>query len=249
MPTYKIIVSYDGTDYNGWQIQSNVPTIAQKLQDKFERVFKKNIKVFGTSRTDAGVHALGQVAKFSTDLDIEPNKLLRAWNNALPTDIHLRSIEHCDEIFNPRKDSKSKTYCYYIGTEKTSPFISRYVHCPKYLFNIEKLKNALSIFVGTHNFKNFCKLEDNKNLDTLKTINSIDLNYFKRFNIYQIKINGNSFLYNMIRRIVGASLDVSADRCNMSETTQALSCQINKTFNTAPANGLVLHKIYFDKKI
>lgn len=246
MPTYKIIVSYDGTDYKGWQIQPSAPTVAQALQHKFERVFKKKIKLIGTSRTDAGVHALGQVAKFSTDLDIDTQKLLRAWNNALPIDIQIRSLEHCDELFNPRKDAQSKTYCYYIATEKTSPFISRYVHCPKYLFNIEKLKDGLSIFVGTHNFKNFCKLDDDKVVDTIRTINSINVHYFKRFNVYQIKINGKSFLYNMIRRIVGASLDLAADRCDIDMLKNALTCEISKTFNTAPAHGLILHKIHFD---
>jgi len=249
MPTFKLIVSYDGTDYKGWQIQPDAPTITQALQNKFECVFKKPIKIVGTSRTDAGVHALGQIAKFTTDLDIDLTRLLRAWNNALPSDIHIRSIEPSEESFNPRKDAQTKTYCYYLGTEKTSPFIGRYVHCPKYLFDLEKLKNTLNLFVGTHDFKNFCKYEENLTLDTVKTINSIHMSYFKRFNVYQIKINGNSFLYNMIRRIIGASLDVAADRYDINVINQALYRQIDKTFNTAPAKGLVLHKVYFVKKI
>jgi len=249
MPTFKLIVSYDGTDYKGWQIQPDAPTITQVLQNKFECVFKKTIKVVGTSRTDAGVHALGQVAKFTTDLDIDLNKLLRAWNNALPSDIQIRSIEHSHEFFNPRKDAQAKTYCYYLGTEKTSPFIGRYVHCPKYLFDLEKLNNTLSLFVGTHDFKNFCKFEEKITLNTIKTINSINMNYFKRFNVYQIKINGNSFLYNMIRRIIGASLDSAAGRYDISIIDQALRRQIDHTFNTAPSKGLVLHKIHFGQKI
>jgi len=245
MPTFKLVVSYDGTDYKGWQIQSNAPTVAQALQDTFKSVFKKNIKIVGTSRTDAGVHALGQVAKFYTDLNIETTKLLRAWNNSLPSDILIRSLEQCNENFNPRKDALSKTYCYYITSSKTIPFINRYVHSPKHLFDIEKLKDCLCIFVGTHNFKNFCKYEQNVTLDTVKTINSINVNYIKRFNIYQIKINGNSFLYNMIRRIIGASLDVAAGWYTIATIEKALHRQTDKTFNTAPAKGLVLHKINY----
>ncbi len=245
MPCFKIIVAYDGTNYNGWQIQPDALTVSQILQDKFFFVFKKQIKIFGASRTDSGVHALGQVAKFSTDLDIDAHTILTVWNKALPVDVTIRSIEKIDESFNPRKDAKEKIYCYYLSQTKPLPFLGRYVHFPKYNFDIEKLKQALELFAGTHDFKNFCKLAENVEQPTIKTINSIEVHHFKKFNIYQMKIRGKSFLHNMIRRIVGAALDVASGRKEISEIQDSLALKTNQTFNNASANGLMLHKILY----
>jgi len=108
MVQYKLIVAYDGTDYYGWQIQKDVPSITQILQTTFAHVFNKNIIIIGASRTDAGVHALGQVATFSTDLDIPAHTMQWAWNNILPTDIIIRSLTKTDEPFHPQKKVKQK---------------------------------------------------------------------------------------------------------------------------------------------
>jgi tRNA pseudouridine38-40 synthase len=123
---YKIIVAYDGTDYCGWQLQPNEPTIVQALQKTFYRVFACNATIVGASRTDSGVHALGQVAVCRTDLDLDAQQLVWAWSNRLPGDIVIRSCERVDETFHPQHNVLQKTYHYYFCCERPLPMDSRY---------------------------------------------------------------------------------------------------------------------------
>src|SRR5579863_8405368 len=118
---YKLVVSYDGSVYSGWQAQTEKPSVAQAMNNVFKRVFKKEVKVLGASRTDAGVHALGQVVRIKTDLDISPDTLRWAWNNGLPEDIAIRSLELVNDSFNPFCNVEQKTYYYHFFLERPSP--------------------------------------------------------------------------------------------------------------------------------
>lgn len=248
MKTYKIVVSYDGTDYYGWQIQPDKVTISHILEKQFKAVFKKNIKIIGASRTDSGVHALGQVAKFETDINIKPEILIKAWNNLLPSNILIRSIELVNSDFHPRAKVKQKTYYYNFTTKKAIPLISNYVYSLKsyrHAIDFDKLKVALNIFVGTHDFRSFCTGYEQES--TIRTIDSISLVYLKRYKIYQIQVKGKSFLRYMIRRIVGACLEIAnSKKRHINELKIALE-KPNPEQNlfTAPANGLILRKIIY----
>lgn len=247
MNRYKIIISYDGTDYHGWQIQPKNITISKVLQDTFKSVFKKDIKIIGASRTDSGVHALGQVAKFDLDLNIKPEVILKAWNSVLPNDILIRSLEKVNIDFHPRKFVKEKIYYYNFSLIKPSPLISNYVYWLKQYnrLDLDKLNFSLNLFVGTHDFRSF--VTGKENISTVKTINSIKLLYLKRFKIYQIQFRGQSFLRYMIRRITGAALKTaSLNSLSISNLNYILnSCDPENNLYTAPALGLILRKILY----
>lgn len=245
MQYFKLIIAYDGTRYHGWQFQPDDITVSKMLQDRFKAVFKKEIKLIGASRTDAGVHALGQVANFSTDLDLDPNRLKSAWSNLLPVDILVRKLELVDINFHPQAQVAQKTYYYHIFEKRPIPFISNYGFYPKQWFDIAKFHDALSIFTGTHDFRSFCTGYDAES--TVRTIDSIHIKYFKRYGIYQVQIKGQSFLRYMIRRVVGAALDIASSPKRHKEELHAALCQKDpqQHFTTAPAHGLMLYRIVY----
>jgi tRNA pseudouridine38-40 synthase len=174
---YKLIVSYEGTHYFGWQTQPGKPTIAGTLERSFKKIFDSDISILGASRTDAGVHAQGQVAIFSTDLNLPADRMLFAWNNTLPSNIVIVSLEVCDPQFHPHYNVKQKTYRYCVYAKRPSPFIARYGwYCFKKI-NLERLKAALAQFLGTHDFRAFCTIENVVIENTVRTIDTISVLY------------------------------------------------------------------------
>ncbi len=245
MKQYKIIVAYDGTDYAGWFPQKDQPSIVQTLQDSFFTVFKKSIVLLGASKTDAGVHAFGQVAIFSTDLELTPEKMCWAWNNALPSTILIRSLEQND-IFHPHYKVLRKTYYYHFFCERPLPFYARYGAFIPYAVDMVKFKSALQLFKGSHDFTAF--YTGNDRTDTIRTIDEIGVTYLEQYKVYQVKIIGEKFLRHMVRRIVGAALAI-ASRTSLDEEDikKALDAQlINHELPTAPAQGLLLYEITYE---
>lgn len=245
MKRYKITVAYDGSDYYGWQVQENLPSIAQTLQDSFFRAFKKKIVVLGASRTDAGVHALGQVASFSIDFPIETKNLLYAWNNSLPSAITIRSIEHND-IFSPFEHVQQKTYLYHFFTQRPLPLCHRFGWYLGTEIDIQKLQQALTVFVGTHDFRSFCTgLPEELTTGTVRTIDSANVEYLSRYKAYRITIKGEKFLRHMIRRIVGACIEVATRSDLEISCLQRALAEKNPSqiLPKAPAKGLLLYRI------
>ena len=241
--TYKIIIAYDGTNYCGWQAQPHVVTVAGVLEQRFAAVFKQKIKLLGASRTDAGVHALGQVARFTTDLTVSSEQLKNAWNNVLPADIVIRELTQVDDTFHPQHAVAQKTYYYHFFQQRPLPFVYRYGAYYKPHVNLEKLQECLSVFVGTHDFRSFCTGNDKEN--TIRTIDAITVCSFKRYKVYRITVKGPGFLRYMIRRIVGACLD-SASSLELAKEDLRVALEAKnpiQKFDTAPAQGLILVKI------
>ena len=174
-----MIVAYDGTDYFGWQQQKDLPTVAQTLQDRFFYVFGKKILLFGASRTDAGVHADGQAAQFQVDMQIEPETMLQAWNNLLPSDIVITKIESVPNTFHRHCGIKEKMYHYNFFVKRPLPDVQRHGWFFHYPVDIEKLKKALQIFVGTHDFRSFCTGDERE--DTVRTITAVSVEFVERF--------------------------------------------------------------------
>lgn len=244
MNAYKIIIAYDGTDFCGWQIQPDAPTIADLLQERFKAVFKKDIKIIGASRTDAGVHAVGQVARFYTNINLDTTSMQRAWNNLLPSSVLIRNITHVSEDFHPQAQVLQKTYYYHIFTCRPLPFLARYGWYPKNSFCVDKLKQALSIFVGTHDFRSFCTGYEQES--TIRTIDSIEVIYVRKYKVYQISIKGPAFLRYMIRRIVGACILIASSNRSPQELKAAIDARDpQQALLTAPAHGLMLYKIQY----
>jgi tRNA pseudouridine38-40 synthase len=246
MKSYKLIIAYDGSDYSGWQAQDHKPSVAQALNNAFAKVFKTEMSVLGASRTDAGVHALGQVARIKTTLAITPDRLKWAWNNALPADITIRSLELVDDSFNPFCNVTQKIYHYHFFTARPLPFIQRYGYFYPYKLDFELLKAALQTFVGTHDFASFRNSEDTRE-NTIRTIDAITLDYLPRYKAYRITVIGQKFLRHMIRRIVGACLSVaSKDNHSLQLLRTTLDARNPRhTLPNAPAQGLMLYKIVY----
>lgn len=248
----KLVVAYDGTGYAGWQRQEEERTIAGTLEHVFAKVFGHDIKLLAASRTDAGVHAKGQVAAFDTPLDIDPNKMLVAWNGKLPAGIIIRSIERCAANFNPRYHVAQKTYQYNFFLEHPLPFYERYGWHVRHKVDLEKLHACLQIFIGTHDFSSFATLDPSTGSgragkNPIRTIHEITLSFDENTRMHTITIKGPSFLRFMIRRIVGACIDTAsrkevqptflADILADKNPRQRLFC--------APAKGLILDSVRY----
>lgn len=248
MKSYKLVVAYDGTDYYGWQAQDHKPSVAQALNNAFKHAFNHDIRVQGASRTDAGVHALGQVVRIRTDLAITPDRLKWAWNNVLGPNIVIRSLELVDESFNPFFDVAQKTYFYHFFLERPLPFLQRYGYYYPYKIDMVLLREALQFFIGTHDFCSFKSSEDVR-ADTVRTIDSINLEYIKRYNVYRITVKGQKFLRHMIRRIVGASFAIaSRPGSSIAELKKVMDKRDPRhTLPNAPGKGLLLYKIVYQK--
>lgn len=246
MNHYKLIIAYDGTDYCGWQEQKNKRSITEALKKSFHLVFAKEVIILGASRTDTGVHALGQVALCKTGLDISIQKMKQAWNNALPSNIVIRSLQQERSLFHPHYKVKQKTYHYHFFLSRPLPFLSRYGWYYPYPIDSTMLKKALDFFIGTHNFVSFRSSEDVRK-NTIRTIDVISLTYIKRFKTYRITIKGQKFLHHMIRRIVGASMAVaSRNNRSLHVLQEVMAAQNSNNFlPNAPAQGLLLYNITY----
>ena len=244
MKTYKIVVAYQGTAYAGWQSQPNQAAIANTLQHTFFLVFKKKIILIGASRTDAGVHAYGQVATFVLDQEFDPQKMLFAWNNILPSDIVIRSLEEVPSAFNARFDVAQKTYWYHFFCEQPLPPHNNWGYFIKKPLDFEQLDHALTLFVGKHDFRAFASDVEGKS--SIRAIESISRDFNAPLHAHRIIVRGRSFLHCMIRRIVGACLQVACGRTTREHVAHVLASKNpNHALPNAPAHGLVLHEIEY----
>lgn len=245
MNIFKALISYDGTDYFGWQEQPDKVAVVNMLKSRFKQVFGQDVRIVGSSRTDAGVHALGQVARIETDFAIQVDSLLQAWNGRLPQDIHIRSIIPAADNFHPQHNVRQKTYYYHFFDKRPLPVVARfgvYWHLP---LDVQKLQESLSLFVGTHDFRSFCTGDEQEN--TIRTIDTIEYRYIPHYKVHRIIVRGPGFLRYMIRRIVGASLHVASYKKLNPEILYAALAAKNplQQLPTAPAHGLLLRKITF----
>jgi len=240
-----MIVAYDGTAYYGWQEQQREQTVAGTLQACFSRVFHRSVKVVGASRTDAHVHALGQVARFYTDLAIDAKRLKRAWNNALPLDIHIRVLERASDTFHPQHDVVHKRYDYYIFPQRPLPYVARYGWWIRHDIDPARLRSALQTFIGRHDFRSFATGSYHQQ-STVCYIQDIQVRWLPRYGAYQIRFFGHRFLQHMIRRLVGAACDVARGRRTRHDVIRVLEEKNPRQhFMTAPGRGLFLHHIEY----
>ena len=245
MHWYKLHVSYDGTEYHGWQMQDNVPTITSALLKSFARTFQRPMSLVGASRTDTGVHAYDQVVRCRTELLIDPQELCIVWNRALPPEITIRRVEVADTSFHPQLHVLQKTYWYHLFLSRPLPFLARYGWWYDRTIDVEKLKACLAYAVGTQDFRSFCTGDGHTS--TTRTIDSIEVRYIPRYNVLRIEVRGRSFLHRMIRRLVGGAVWIASHRMMepaLFEKTLT-ACNPLHTLPTAPAHGLLLRKIKY----
>jgi len=246
MTCYKIVVAYDGTAYRGWQEQNNATTVSGTLTKAFRDVFFQEARILGASRTDAGVHALGQVAIVRCSIDIDPENLVRAWSKAIPMDISIRSIQKLEKLVHPHDGVVQKTYAYYLFFKRPLPLYERFGWFVYKPLDLEILEKALNIFLGQHDFRSFCTGDDLE--DTVRRVDSVNVSYVSSWNAYRIEIKGKSFLRYMIRRIVGACVAVATSSDLELEDIKKVLAQKNPchTLPNAPAKGLILEQIAYE---
>lgn len=244
MKRIKLIIAYDGTAYAGWQLQPGQPTIEGKLNKALSELLGEEIAVIGASRTDSGVHALGNVAVFDTESAIPAEKFCFAVNQRLPEDIRVQSSVEVAPDYHPRRVSSRKTYEYRIFNRRIAlPTQRLYTHYVYYSLDIEQMRKAATYLIGEHDFKSFCSVKTQA-LETVRCIYRLEVT--KEEDVITISVTGNGFLYNMIRIIAGTLLKIGCGAYPPERMIDILNgCDRSLAGPTAPANGLTLMKIEY----
>lgn len=245
MKRVKLVVAYDGTNYHGWQVQDNGITIEEVLNRTISELVQEDIKVIGASRTDAGVHACGNVAVFDTESRIPGDKFSFALNQRLPEDIRIQESCEVDADFHPRYADTVKTYEYNILNRRFElPSKRLYAAFCYYPMNIERMNQAAAYLVGEHDFKSFCSAGAQVQT-TVRTIYAV--NVTKEDDMVHIRITGNGFLYNMVRIIAGTLMQVGTGLMEPEQVKEILEARDrSKAGPTAVAKGLTLVKIRYE---
>lgn len=244
MKRIKLIVAYDGTNYCGWQTQINGITVEEVLNKTLSGLLKEDIRVIGASRTDSGVHALGNVAVFDTESKIPGDKFSFALNQRLPEDIRIQESCQVADDFHPRFCNTVKTYEYKILNRKfalpTERLYSAFVYYP---LDVEKMQMAAAYLVGEHDFKSFCS-SGSQVESTVRTITDISVE--KHGEMISIRVSGNGFLYNMVRIIVGTLMKIGLGVWEPERMEEILNaCDRNAAGPKAEARGLTLVEIRY----
>lgn len=244
MKRIRLIVAYDGTNYCGWQVQPNGETIEGVLNRELSALLGENIKVTGASRTDSGVHSLGNVAVFDTDTRIPAEKISYALNVRLPDDIVIQDSCEVPSDFHPRHCDSRKTYEYRI-LNRTFPMPTR--RLDTYFFyrklNLKRMQEAAKYLEGTHDFKSFCSVNTAVE-DTVRSIYSLTVR--KQDDIITIRVQGNGFLYNMVRILAGTLIQVGLEERTPEQMPDILNARDRSAAGpTAPAHGLTMMGIEF----
>ena len=241
----KIKLAYDGADFHGWQVQPNQSTIQGALQEVLGEIEGDPVEVHGSGRTDAGVHALGQVASFRLKNPIPVDNLQKAMNRVLPPAIRVLHSEEVDADFHPRQRAVSKTYEYRIWRgEVCPPFSSRYVYHHPYPLNEEEMARAATAFAGTCDFRSLAAAGGEEKESTVRTIFSSQIQ--KDGDLLWYRVRGDGFLYRMVRNVVGTLLEVGRGNFAANDIERILAAkQRSQAGPTVPAKGLFLVEVEF----
>jgi len=241
---FKLTLSYDGSDFSGWQIQPDERTIQNEIQIAIQNIFhNKDIKLYGSGRTDSGVHAINQTANFLIEnTNMSEKQIIDAINSKVSRDIYVLDCQKIDEDFNSRYSAINREYLYKIS-RKYSPFLRKYSWYQNYSIDFNKLKECSAIILGEHDFSNFCKsisLQEKNFCNISKSIWEINDNTI----FYRVR--SNRFLHHMVRMLVGTMVEVSKNRITLEEFNSMIkNPNTNKKVITAPALGLYLYKVYY----
>ncbi len=244
MKNYKITVQYDGTRYNGWQKQGNTQnTIQERFENVLSRMCDCRVEIFASGRTDAGVHALCQVANFKCNTDKNEREIMDYLNGYLPEDIRVLTLEEVPERFHSRLNAKAKTYEYAIAYSKPDVFSRKYVWYAPVRPDVDKMCRAAKWLEGTHDFRGFSSLGKTKK-STVRTINFIKIN--DENGVIHIIVNGNGFLHNTVRIIAGTLYEIGIGKLNEDAIYIVFEAQIRENAGaTLPAKGLKLVEVEY----
>ena len=244
MYNYKLLVQYDGTDYAGWQIQNNAVSIQQKIVDAVEVILKEKVNLIGSGRTDTGVHALGQVANFRSENELDLFKFRYSLNSVLPNDISVLKMQQVDESFHARFDASNRSYIYLFCDHK-SPFYNRYSY---YFPSLSKLDfdylNRISkALLGKHDFTSFSK--KNTEIED-KTCEVKEIIWHKGKTVSTFYISANRFMHGMVRTIIGTLLSAAEKKLGENYLLEVLKEKNREEADeSVPAKGLFLFKVRY----
>ncbi|MEW6455675.1 MAG: tRNA pseudouridine(38-40) synthase TruA [Acidobacteriota bacterium] len=243
MTNFKALIQYDGTDFNGWQIQPDKRTVQGAIEEALRIISGERVVCNGASRTDAGVHATGQIANFHVKLNIHPQSLIKALNSILPRDIRIIEIEEINESFDARVHAKSKIYIYKIWNDQIiSPFIWRWYYHVPFSLDFESMAEASKYFVGEKDFSSFTSHPSSNNFK--RTVFRSELLKKEKEIIYTIEANG--FLRYMVRNIVGTLIEVGRGKINPSSIPEIIDEKKREAAGpTALPSGLFLDSVIY----
>jgi tRNA pseudouridine38-40 synthase len=242
MFNYKLTIQYDGSNYAGWQIQDNAPSIQEVISNSVKQILQEDINLIGSGRTDTGVHALGQVANFSVSEKFDLSKFKYSLNSVLPKDISITNIEAVDEGFHSRFSAKKRSYIYLISSQK-SPFFERYSYTYFSELRLEKLNELSSTLIGVKDFTSFSKI----NTEVQNKICEVfEARWRSQKNLLIFYIEANRFLYGMVRAIVGSLLKAYSSDDGISYLRNIfIQNDRSAAADAVPAKGLFLYKVKY----
>jgi len=245
MRNFKLIVEYDGTAYCGWQRQENGLSIQQVLEEAIQLITGEKVSVIGSGRTDAGVHALNQVAHFKSNSSLPLDNIYRGLNSVLPKDIVIKEMKEVPEDFHALRDVKSKVYVYKICNQRLRPAIGRnYFWHVRYPLNMEFMREGTKYIIGTHDFSAFCAANTQVK-DRVRTILDIDIKKNEE-GIIEVNVVAHGFLKYMVRNIVGTLVEIGRGKWEPEEMKRILeSRNRNIAGATAPAYALFLKEVKY----
>lgn len=244
MNKYKMILEYDGVNYSGWQAQKNARSIQGTLIDAARKFLDTPVEIQGAGRTDAGVHALGQVAHLECARKMNVETLRIGINDLLPAGINILSLETAHPRFHARHSAQSRSYLYLIASRRTA-LAKKYVWWVKDSLDVGKMRQALSVFQGFHDFASFADKRMDKDASTKVQLEDVQLQEFGK--IIAIRLVGSHFLWKMVRRIVGMTVEAGRGAVSSSELERMLkSFSDVPARHTAPPSGLFLEKVLYE---
>jgi len=241
---YKLLISYDGTRYCGWQMQPNGISIQSLIEEALKKLVREPVSLVGAGRTDAGVHALGQVAHFECAQKLDLYKTLASLNGILPLDIRIKSITEVAPSFHARFSAQKKIYHYHLWLESTmDPFFHQFRYHPRFKISIPLLEEACQIFVGKHDFATFANVNGGAKT-SIRTIHRISV--VPQEGGIRIEFEGDGFLYKMVRNLVGTLLEVASGKKTFPELQNLLLAKDRRLAGmAAPAKGLFLVRVFY----
>ncbi|MGG4456648.1 tRNA pseudouridine(38-40) synthase TruA [Brevibacillus porteri] len=244
MKRLRCVLAYDGTDFSGFQVQPDQVTVQGEIEAALNRVTGEDIQVFGSGRTDAGVHARGQVIHFDTSSNIPMDKWRFVLNNQLPDSIVIRTVEEVDASFHARFDVQVKEYRYCINNNPVADvFRHRYADHVRFPLDVDAMQQAAHYLVGEHDFTSFCSAKTYVE-DKVRTVYGLTVE--KIGDEVWVTCRGNGFLYNMVRIIVGTLVEVGQGKRSPAELREILAaCDREKAGKTAPAMGLTMWEVVY----
>lgn len=251
MSTLRLKIEYDGTRYSGWQEQKNARTVAGEIRGAAEKFLGAPVDLSGAGRTDAGVHALAQVARLDSRKPVRASDLYRALNDLLPTDISILSVEEAGREFDPRRDALSRFYLYQISRRRTA-FAKRFVWWVKDRLDVERMRKASDMLAGRHDYWRFC----DKRAGERSTVVEVTLAEMAVCgDLLLFRVGASHFLWKMVRRIVGTLVEVGRGSVSVKEFASLVDCGpaqasgsgFDVAAHTAPPSGLFLERVVYEE--